>query len=302
MVTDGERLKALLAEAKERIILCAPFVKESVLRTILATIPPSLPLKVVTRWRPDEVAAGVSDLEVFDVLCERDNAVLLLLDDLHAKLYVADEQCLVGSANLTASALGWSKRSNVELLIPAKTDDLDVASLLTRLENARMATSDLRQRIQAESESIESINLSEGEAMASEKGYRHLPWLPRCAAPDKLYEVYEDSATSAVATGTRDDAVADLLDISVPDGLSQNDFQEVVKQSLLRMSVFAEIIREVPKGWTDEQGRSVISQARPDFDRDDVEVQWRIVRDWIAVYFRDQIEVAPASFVTRLKR
>ena len=302
MVTDGERLKALLEEAKERIILCAPFVKESVLRTILAAIPSPLPLTVVTRWRPDEVAAGVSDLEVFDVISEMENAELLLLDNLHAKLYVADENCLVGSANLTASALGWSKNSNVELLMQAKTDDFYVALLLKRLENARTATAEYRQEIQAEADSLESINLIEGEAMTSEKDYRHLPWLPRCAAPDRLYEIYMDASTNVVAKGTRDDGLADIRDIDLPDGLSPDVFQEGVKSSLLHMSVFSEIIREVPKGLTDAQGRSVISRARPEFDKEDVEVQWRIVRDWIAVYFRDQIEVAPASFVTRLKR
>ena len=302
MVTDGERLKALLEEAKERVILCAPFVKERVLRTILAAIPSPLPLTVVTRWRPDEVAAGVSDLEVFDVISEMENAELLLLDNLHAKLYVADENCLVGSANLTASALGWSKSSNVELLMPAKTDDFYVALLLKRLENARTATAEYRQEIQAEADSLESINLIEGEAMTSEKDNRHLPWLPRCAAPDRLYEIYMDASTNVVAKGTRDDGLADIRDIDLPDGLSPDVFQEGVKSSLLHMSVFSEIIREVPKGLTDAQGQSVISRARPEFDKEDVEVQWRIVRDWVAVYFRDQIEVAPASFVTRLKR
>ena len=303
MVTDGERLKALLEEAKERIILCAPFVKASVVRTILAAIPSSLPLKVVTRWRPDEVAAGVSDLEVLDVVSEWGNADLLLLDNLHAKLYVADENCLVGSANLTASALGWSKSSNVELLMPAKTDDIYVASLLKRLENARIATEQYRQEIKAEADSLESLNLIEGEAMTSEKDYRHLPWLPRCAAPDKLYEIYRDASTTVVAEGTRKDGLADIRDIDLPDGLSQDFFNESVRSSLLHMSVFSEIIREVPKGLTDAQGQAIISRARSEvFDKEDVEVQWRIVRDWVAVYFRDQIEVAPASFVTRLKR
>ncbi|MCY4340100.1 MAG: phospholipase D family protein [Gammaproteobacteria bacterium] len=302
MATDGERLKALLAEAKERIILCAPFVKESVLRTILAAIPSALPLTVVTRWRPDEVAVGISDLKVFDVVSEMGNAELFLLDNLHAKLYVADGNCLVGSANLTASALGWSKNSNVELLMPAKTDDFYVALLLKRLKNARMATAEYRQEIQAKADSLESINLIEGEAMTSEKDYRHLPWLPRCAAPDRLYEIYMDASTDVVVKGTRDDGLADIRDIDLPEGLSQDAFQEAVKSSLLHMSVFSEITREVSKGLTDAQGQSVIARARPECDKEYVEVQWRIVRDWVAVYFQDQIEVAPASFVTRLKR
>ena len=109
MISDGERLKSFLGKAKIRVMLCAPFIKEKVLQTILEVVPEPVPVQIVTRWRAKEVAAGISDLEVFHIAKERSNTTLALLDDLHAKLYLADEQCLVGSANLTGRGLGWAK-------------------------------------------------------------------------------------------------------------------------------------------------------------------------------------------------
>lgn len=95
MISDGERLKSLLEHAEERVLLCAPFIKAKVLQAILSVVSASVPVRIVTRWRASEIAAGVSDLEVFEVSNMRPNTELALLDDVHAKLYLADDKCLV---------------------------------------------------------------------------------------------------------------------------------------------------------------------------------------------------------------
>ena len=120
MISDGERLKVLLARANRQVLLCSPFIKAKVLDAVLSVVADAVPVRIVTRWRTSEIALGVSDLEVFEIANSRTNTELSLLNDLHAKIYVADDDCLVGSANLTASALGWSDPSNVELLVPAR--------------------------------------------------------------------------------------------------------------------------------------------------------------------------------------
>ena len=90
-------------------------------------------VRIVTRWRAREVAAGVSDLAVFEITNDRRNTALDLLDDLHAKLYLADNKGLIGSANLTAPALGWATRNNVEILMAVRRGDPDVERLLKTL-------------------------------------------------------------------------------------------------------------------------------------------------------------------------
>ena len=61
----GEALLTLLAGARSEVVIFSPFVKVDALRQALATVPSGAELRVVTRWRPEEVHAGVSDLEVY---------------------------------------------------------------------------------------------------------------------------------------------------------------------------------------------------------------------------------------------
>ena len=301
MIADGERLKALLEEAEYRVLLCAPFIKAKVLRTVLSVVSASVPVSVVTRWRPAEIAAGVSDLEAFEVANERPNTEFKLLDDLHAKLYLADDACLVGSANLTGRALGWAERSNIELLVPARPADSEVAYFLKRLESAEPATFAIRSEMAASAAALDLAGFYEELDMAEEGGARRLAWLPRCAAPDRLYEIYQNPETTVVVDGTKEDGLADIRDILVPSGLSPADFNAVVRDTLLLIPTFSRIISEVPHGLTDSSGVALIEESRPDLAGQDAREQWRIVRDWIAIFFQDQFEVAPESFVTRLK-
>lgn len=301
MIVDGERLKSLLERAKQRVLLCAPFIKAEVLQTVLPLVSTSVPVRIVTRWRPVEVALGISDLEVLDIANARPHTELRLLDDLHAKLYLADEQCLVGSANLTASALGWTKRSNVELLVPAKPYDADVAFLLERLAAADLATEEIRSKIENLATTCEVSKLEEGWAMTGKAEARRLAWLPRCAAPDKLYEIYLNPETNVVVEGTKEDGLADLRDLQISPGLSEMDFKANIQGTLHLMSAVARIIDAVPQGLTDAGGITRVEEARPDLLGPDAEKQWRIVRDWLAVFFLDKFEVATDSFIVRLR-
>ena len=301
MIADGERLKTLLQQANRRVILCAPFIKATVLRTVLSVLTEEVPVRIVTRWRAAEVAAGISDLEVLQIANERPNTELRLLDDLHAKLYVADDLCLVGSANLTATALGWSKRSNIELLISAKPTDSDIALLLERLEESEPATEEVRSEVQKRAATLNVTLFDEGLEVTGDAAARRLAWLPRCAAPDKLYEIYQNSATTVVVEGTRDDGLADLRDLQVRNGLELREFNNAVRKTLLLMPAFARIIDEVPQGITDASGIGLVENARPDLAGQDAQVQWRFIRDWIQTFFGDEFEVAPESFVIRLR-
>lgn len=301
MVTDGERIKVLLTGAKHRVLLCAPFIKARVLQTILSVVPESVPVQVITRWRAAEVAAGISDLDTLLVANERPNTTLALLDDLHAKLYLADDQCLVGSANLTANALGWSERSNIELLVPVQPSRPEVAYLLERLESAVPATAAIRSEIEAAITTLQPSVLDEARDMVDDGRNHGLPWLPRCAAPDKLYEMYRNPETTAVVDSTKSEGLTDLRDLQIQRGLSSIDFEGVVQNTLLLMPAFCCIIEEVPQGLPDARGIWHVKESRPDLERQDIERQWRIVRDWISVFFADRFEIAPESFVIRLK-
>ena len=302
MIADGERLKALVSSARQHVLLCAPFIKARVLRTILSCINDGIAVSVVTRWRAAEVAAGVSDLEVFEIANERPDTQLALLDDLHAKLYLADDEGLAGSANLTAAALGWADRSNVELLLPVSRSDEDVARLLRRLEHAEPATYAILSEIEVAAAALDVAQLDEGQDVSGnvDDAPNHA-WLPSCAAPDRLRAMYEDAETTEVVEGTREEGLADLRDLQIPSGLSPSGFEELVRETLLLMPAFRCIIDRVPQGLTDSAGTALVSKVRPDLNHSNAALQWRIVRDWISEFFRHEYEVAPETFITRIR-
>lgn len=300
MMVDGERLKTLLAGAERRVLLCAPFIKAKVLKTLLSVVAEGVEVRIVTRWRPEDVATGVSDLEVFEIANGRLRTELALLDDLHAKLYVADDECLLGSANLTARALGWAEPGNVELLAPAMVTDPDVAVLLGRLEAAELATFARRSEVAAAAAELGLPKLGDGTDVA-EWSDAKLDWLPRCAAPDKLYDMYRDRNTTVVAEETRDDGLADLRDFKIRPGLTRDAFIEAVRDVVQHVPSMARILNEVPRGVTDSRGIAFVKESRPGLPDVDAAKQWGILRDWIGVFFAHEFEVAPESFVTRLK-
>ena len=119
----GTELSKLCTEANKELLLVAPFIKASVIERLLDKISPGVSLKCITRWFPEEIVAGVSDLEVWNLIQNHDNSSLWLRPDLHAKYYRADNRCLIGSANLTGKALGWSHYPNLELLVTLSADE-----------------------------------------------------------------------------------------------------------------------------------------------------------------------------------
>lgn len=301
MIVDGEKLKALLSVSRKKTLLCAPFIKAEVLRTIFAVIPPRVQIQVYTRWRAKEIAAGVSDLEVYDIVKERDGASLYVLDNLHAKLYLTDEAAYIGSANLTAAALGWKDDSNVEILVPVSIKEENVLRLIDQLQYAEAATDELKAKIQDEVVSLGDVMKLDDPAasgITDLDAYKN-PWLPCCAAPNKLYTIYKNP--TSVAEGTRHDGLSDIRALGVPFGLDQLTFNDKISEALLLMPAFAGIIHEIPRRITDASGSSFVKETRPDFSDEDARRQWYIIRDWIQTFFQDKFEVAPDSFVVRLR-
>ena len=302
MIVDGERIKSLLASAQSEVLLCAPFIKARVLETVLDVVSSDVFVRVVTRWRPAEVASGVSDLEVFDVTAARPKTALRLLDELHGKLYLADNVGLVGSANLTAAALGWGKRNNVELLIPIERTDTNVAGFLRRLDGAVEATFSTKSMVEEAVAKLPKVTLDEAQDLLDETAEDWVRvWLPSCAAPHRLFTMYANADTTEVVEGTRKDGLRDLRDLQLPRGLDQQRFSRWVAETLESMPAFQRVLERIPEGIRDVDGRSLITEMRPDLEPNDAGYQWRIVREWIEAFFSDDFEVAPESFVTRLK-
>jgi hypothetical protein len=253
---------------------------------------------VVTRWIPAEIAVGVSDLEVFDVVAARNGARLDLLDRLHAKVYVADGVALVGSANLTGAALGWSSKPNLELLTALAVTDEAVRQCLDHLAEARPATIEERDRIR---NLAAELNLPDLNFFSdSDTTMPPVLWLPRLAAPARLFQAYIPQTRDRLTTSVLDAALSDLEALGIPDGLPELAFRQAVADAFERMPAVRRLLSAAADDLRDAEGADIIRKIPVARDIE-AEQQWLIVREWMTSFLGDRYEIAPASYVVRLK-
>ena len=296
----GGKLLALCARAESELVLVAPFMKVESLRRALAVVSSNVAITCVTRWRPEEVAAGVSDLGVFDELKRRSGGMLLLLPRLHAKYFRADDRCLVGSANLTGRALGWAYPPNVELLIEEPSERRDLARFETLVtESAREATEGLRSLVAAaasemavsparitssdyreealEEDEEEEVARSEGPFGASDEVAE--AWLPTLRQPRDLYIAYRGMA-ERLAESSRIAAARDLRVVDPAPGLRQPWFEATVGIALLQMPMIAEIDRLLMEPQRFGAVRDLIAKKK-DIPREDASFCWQTTMRWL---------------------
>ncbi|MGE4329338.1 phospholipase D family protein [Diaphorobacter sp.] len=298
MRRDGDRLVEHFAAATQNVLICAPFIKAGVLTSLLKVIPSQVPVRVVTRWLPAEIAVGVSDLEVFDVVAARRGAQLDLLDRLHAKIYIADDVALVGSANLTGAALGWSDKPNLELLTTLAVTGEAIRQFLDQLTEARPASIEERDQIRnlAAELDVPKLNLVSDAATTAPA----VVWLPRLAAPARLFQAYMPQTRDRVAESVLDAALSDLDALNIPAGLPEPAFRQAVADAFRRMPAVQRLLIAAANDLRDADGADIIRQMPVARDLD-AEQQWLIVREWMTSFLGDCYEIAPASFVVRLK-
>ena len=243
----GDRLQALCESAADELIIVAPFMKYRSLNNILQSVSSDLVIHCVTRWRPDEIAIGVSDIDIWLLLRERPNTSLRLRSDLHAKYYRADEKCFVGSANLTDTALGWTNSPNFELLISTSSDELQkferelmkgcvsvddnlymyMKAIIEEMKVAQIGNSPVSDELLAEY--LEEITVAPAEA-----------WLPTLRHPEKLYRVYKGNLQE-LGIGSRIAAISDLQALQVAPQLNESEFNNYVGILLLQKPLILRI-------------------------------------------------------------
>lgn len=301
----GDRLLEAVRLARVDATFIAPFIKAEVVRRVLAEIAASVRVIVVTRWIPAEIAASVSDLEVFDVLQERGNAMLLLNPHLHAKLYRLDEVYLFGSANLTGKALGWRAPANVELLYSAPALNAELRSFEKELIRASMAVdSHYRDEIRRQVERLVELGLTARELAASETDDLPPTWLPRCPTPERLWEVYSDpeAARRRMVESAFDAAREDLATLRLGPGLSEAQHYRSIVSTLNQMPFVQAIDVRAAEGIGGEDAAALIQAAGPLPAPYTAAEMWEILLAWLQYYFPGRYRREAAGEILRRGR
>jgi hypothetical protein len=304
LLCSGDSVCRAMAACASSAVLISPFIKLSAFLKVTAGIKDALPLTVVTRWRPEEVAAGVSDLEVADACGRRQAAKLLLLNNLHSKYFRVDDSVFIGSANLTNAGLGWSAWPNEEIIYRTRASPELLALESRILGTAMPATDEIRRAIALAVQMISPPSAAHQEdAQPIDESFpRRKTWIPSCRAPASLLRTYRGGSRS-VTRASHAAATADLIALGIPPGLEDQDFLQRLRLAL-QMTPFyqrmAELSADSPRfGQLKRRFAAEFSSSRdPSVVSDELQTSIR----WLVHFFPDQYRIRVYRFTEHLER
>lgn len=276
--TQGDRIRELFRRASQATIV-APFIKMDAFRSLLEAIPQDVPLRCVTRWRPTEVAAGVSDPEILDLLRERGMFELLLVDRLHAKLYVADDRCLAGSANVTLSALGETTGvGNIEVLVETSISDPGVSETLATIDREATPASDLMaDAVRRLADAIPSSDPL-GDAKV---------WHPFSRRPEHAFRVYSERVSGYMTAANRI-LLADVARTDIAPGRDEQEFRQAIRELLAAIPITARILTGTEDTLLTRADANAYfaTLATDDFTAEEV---WEAFVQWMSYFYDDVV-------------
>lgn len=293
VVAPGEAVLELVRGATSRIFIAAPYIKLPSIRRLTTEIPETVKECIcVTRWLPEDIAAGACDLEIFDELACVPGGRLLIHPQLHAKYYSDGARVLVGSANLTARGLGWRMPSNFELLValPREFPGLSNWEAIL-LRSAVPATEQLRDQIRAQADKLRQThplqNIPDVGNEAEEEPNAKF-WVPLCPTPERLWGVYRGHGADTMVSSAFEAARADLAVLAPPQGLTANLFTAYMAAILRQMPILVEIDKLAATGLTDVRANDFLTDCfRETPEQINTDQAWRVIKRWLVHFLPD---------------
>lgn len=285
----GDFVLDVVRSARSTVLIAAPYIKTKALERLMSNMSATLDsFTCITRWLPADIATGVCDLEILDLVEKYPGGKLLVHPHLHAKYYRADRRCLIGSANLTNRGLGWTTPSNIELVVELSAGSADLGKWeKTLVDSAIVANRELREQIKHEAERLitedvpykilETEESMDDEVLSSQ-------WIPMCPVPEQLWNVYIGQGQDEMVTSAWKAAQMDLHALQVPNGLSENLFEAYISNIFKEMPVIREIRSLASKGLTDAQARNFLKTKFHESTQSETERMWNILKAWFICF------------------
>ena len=217
--SPGDILSRLCQDAAN-LVLVAPYIKVDALARILAAIEPSASLTCITRWKAQDILIGASDVQCRTTIKEY-GGTFRLHSSLHAKYYRIDDVVLVGSANLTNTALGWSTNPNLEILC-TPGPDFDVGAFEQYLFKNSREVSDADF---AYWQAIACVDLKGGSAAFTEN-MRVQTWRPATRDPKNLIMAYQGEINQIASLDEQGAAQRDIDILKLPPALTGTQIRD----------------------------------------------------------------------------
>lgn len=263
-----DELEMDATKSRKSVVLAAPYIK-SIIKKVIDLIPASVSLVVVTNWDFDSFKSGASDPIIYELVSNRPNSMLLHHPRLHAKYYRFDDRCIVGSANLTPTALLDTKSSNLELSIHSPYNGT-LDSFETKMKSeSRMVTSMMLLALQT--------RLQNSSTFMDE-----FAWEP-VSYPEDLHAVLTNSTTRPISKDVRDGVAADLDWLKIPSNLTASEFKEYLRSLLDGYGIFKIVVDLASKGVVNEDVWVTLNIESPS--------RARTISRWVRYLFSDKCVV-----------
>ncbi|RJF99418.1 phospholipase D family protein [Noviherbaspirillum saxi] len=302
----GHQLEHFAEQASEQIVLVAPFIKLGALKKVLEKAG-AAPLVCYTRWRAEEILAGVSDLTIWPALRSRPDTSLRLINPLHAKYFRFDGQVFVGSSNITAAALGYAPNANLELgVFLERTPQTDLFEKV--LLDASVAVTDemhaAMERAVAAAAATWSKPLAPPEPAASPTSSPDagiLPptpsrswaeWLPSCRTPELIFQVYLGNRADLSGEAFLA-AVDDLGCLDLPSGLTSSSFSAHVGTALMSSPMVSHVAHFALTARRFGEMRAFLKQIS---GTDSSTNDWQTLMRWLLYFQPDRFEMNTANY------
>lgn len=205
---------------------------------------------------------------------------LLLVDRLHAKLYVADNRCLAGSANVTLSALGETTGAgNIEVMIETSVDDPGVGDTLATIDREATPASDLM----ADAVRRLADALPSSDALADAK----MIWHPFSRRPEHAFRVYSERVSGYMTAADRI-LLADVARSDIAPGRDEQEFRQAIRELLAAIPITATILigTEDTLLTRADANAYFATLATDDFTAEEV---WEAFVQWMSYFYDDVV-------------
>ena len=292
----GDVVASILKSAEHCVLIVAPFIRSEALSRVIEDIPNDIETTVVTRWRPSDLLSGASDLEVYD-LAISNGFSLFVRQDLHAKYFAADNDCLVGSANVTLTALGWRTPANLELLTATSRKSDDMREFEKSLMSGAV-------RVTAEQHGIlkeflkklkrSQIFYPDAPTMAT-LGSLAPNWVPQSRNPEELYCVY--SGSPDVIRSALNAMKEELTVIGALPGLDEDGFRTCVAATIIQSPLISRVIGQIESVGqvTEETLQAILVDIGADESQHNPHDMLQTLERWFSYFLSNQYETASDS-------
>lgn len=291
-VVLGDRLLLSAKAATGSVLLVAPFIKRAAMVRIAEALP-ALSLTCVTRWIPQEIADGVSDLEVWDLFKDRPDWALFLRSDLHAKYYRFGTVAFAGSANVTNKALGWCRNPNLELLLDINPACPEIETFEKELLSRAMRVN--QHLVDRTAKTVAALKRLPANYPVAQPKQDNIDicdleqWAPVSCHPARLFECYSGRSDSVI-TSVFEDGVKDLSSLGVPQGLSRSEFVAFVSTRIQQLPIVELIDVAATDGLGLDAGQAIADKVGIVNGSDGARTgsEWKNLRQWLVHFLHDR--------------